>query len=66
MKYSMTCSCGEVSSIEAATREEAVRKLKSIMSEGVVAEHMKKNHPDEKVPTLLQAHQRIDAELKAA
>lgn len=66
MKYSLGCTCGDVQSIEAATRDEAVRKLKSVTTEGVVAEHMKKNHPGEKIPTLDQAHRRIDNELKAA
>ena len=66
MTYTMTCSCGDVMRVEAATRAEAVVKMKALMSEGAVSAHMLQKHPGEKVPTLARAHEMIEQGLKAA
>ena len=66
MKYSMTCSCGDVMKIEAGTRAEAVKNLKTLMSEKSVSEHMKQKHPGEKIPAIQQVHAMIEQDLKTA
>jgi predicted RNase H-like HicB family nuclease len=65
MTYSMTCSCGDVMSVQGGTREEAVKNLKAMMNEKTVAEHMKK-HPGEEVPSVEQVYAMIEQDLKAA
>jgi len=66
MTYSMTCSCGDVMTVQANTRDEAVKKLKSLMNEEAVTEHMARKHAGEKVPTLGQVQTMIEQGLKAA
>jgi len=66
MTYSLTCNCGEVMTVQSNTRDEAVRKLKSLMNEEAVTEHMLRKHAGEKVPTLGQVHAMIEQGLKAA
>jgi hypothetical protein len=66
MTYSMTCSCGEVMTVQGNTRDEAVKNLKSLMNEESVTEHMGRKHAGEKVPTLGQVHAMIEQGLKAA
>jgi acid phosphatase class B len=66
MTYSMTCSCGDVMTIQGNTREEAVKNLKSLMDEKAVNAHMAQKHPGEKAPTVKQVHTMIEQGLKAA
>jgi hypothetical protein len=55
--YSMTCSCGETMSVDAANRDEAVKTLQSWMTAGSIAQHMKDHHkPDEAIPSVDQIH----------
>jgi hypothetical protein len=55
--YSMTCSCGEVMSAEANSRDEAVKTLQSYMNPESIAQHMKDHHKaDEPVPSVEQVH----------
>ncbi len=49
MKYEMTCSCGDMRTVEAPNRAHAVETLKRQMSEDM-ADHLKERHP---------GHQRI-------
>lgn len=62
-KYSMECSCGTVSTVEAATREEAVAMLKAGMTEDAIAAHMAEKHPGEPVPPVEAAHAMIEQQL---
>ena len=48
MTYSMTCSCGEVMTVQGNTRDEAVKNLKSLMNEESVTEHMGRKHTGRK------------------
>lgn len=66
MTYTMSCSCGDVVTVEGGTREEAVKNLKKRMTEQAVAEHMKQKHPGEKVPTCEQIRSMIENDLKTA
>ena len=64
-KYSMKCSCGHVMAIDANSREEAVTKMKEMMTQEALEAHMKQYHkPEEPMPTLAQAHQQIDMMLQ--
>ena len=66
MTYAMTCSCGDAMKVEAGTRVEAVTKMKRMMTEEAVTEHILRKHPGEKVPTLAEVHRMIEQGLKAA
>lgn len=67
MKYSMTCTCGDVMSVEAESREEAVEKMKGMMAqrEGI-AQHMADKHPGEPVPSLEQVQAMITQNIQEA
>lgn len=66
MTYSMTCSCGDVMTVQGGTRAEAVKNLKAAMNEKSVKEHMSQKHPGEEVPTVEQVYAMIEQGLKAA
>lgn len=66
MTYSMTCSCGDVMTVQGNTRDEAVKNLKSLMNKEAVTEHMARKHAGGKAPTLGQVHAMIEQGLKAA
>ena len=55
--YSMTCSCGEVMSADANSRDEAVKTLQGYMNADSIAAHMKDHHKaDEPIPSVEQVH----------
>ena len=61
MKYSMKCTCGHVMTVDAADRTEAVTKMKTMMTQEMLDDHMNKFHkPDEPRPTLEQSHMMIE------
>jgi len=65
--YRMTCSCGQVMSVEAGSREEAVRMLQGGMTQAALDGHMKQYHkPGEQKPTLQQAHTMIEQNVAVA
>lgn len=64
MKYEMKCNCGKTVTVEAANREDAIQKVKEIMNEEAIKEHMASEHPGEPVPPLEQAHAMIGQNLK--
>lgn len=64
MKYSMTCTCGDVASVDAATREKAVEKIKGTMNEETVKQHMADKHAGEPVPSLNQVHMMIEKQTR--
>lgn len=66
MKYTMSCSCGDVMTVDAATREEAVKSVKKLMTEQAIVDHMTQKHPGETVPTCEQVRTTIEQNLKAA
>ena len=55
----MTCSCGDVMDMEAATKEEAIEKFKAMMTADMVAKHFAEKHVGEPVPTVDQVHMNI-------
>ena len=65
--YSMTCNCGHVMTIDAGSRDEAVGKLKTAMTQEAFDQHFREWHqPTEQKPTLQQAHANIEQMLRAA
>lgn len=54
MTFTIMCSCGEVASVEARTRREAVRILARRWSAGVLHEHLREKHPKERLPSPAQ------------
>ena len=65
MKFSMTCDCGDTMGIEANTREEAVMKMKSMMTQDAIDAHMAQRHPG-RTMTVAQVHMGIEKDLVAA
>jgi hypothetical protein len=64
MTYEMKCDCGKTVSVEASDRDEAIRKVKEIMTEDAIKEHMAAEHPGQPVPTPEEAHARIEQNLR--
>ena len=51
MKYAMTCTCGHVMETDADTQEEAVGKIKAMMTPEAMKQHFEEKHPGEPMPT---------------
>lgn len=66
MQFSMTCSCGQVMSVAAASREEAVEKMKGTMDEAAVAAHMAEKHASEPALSVDEVRAAIDQNLQPA
>ena len=65
-KFSMTCTCGDVMNVETETKEEAITKMKAMMTPEMVQKHMTEKHPGEPVPSVDQTQAMIDQTLVAA
>lgn len=66
MNFSMTCSCGDIMKVEAANREEAVTKMKAMMTQVAVDAHWVEKHTTDQMPkpTLQEVHMQIDERLQ--
>ena len=62
MKYSMKCTCGHVMTVDAGTREEAVGKLKTMMTQQALDDHWNQYHMQDTQPkpTVEQSHMMIE------
>ena len=60
--FSMTCSCGDTMSVDADTREEAVMKMKEMMSQTAIDAHCAEKHPGMTL-TQDQVYAQIDEKL---
>ena len=49
-KFSFKCSCADVISVDANTREEAVEKFKAMLTAEEVAKHYAEKHVGQPVP----------------
>lgn len=65
MQYSMTCSCGDTQTMDGATREEAVAKLKEMMTEEMIQKHMTEKHPGMPVMSVADCHAMIEQQVVA-
>lgn len=57
----MKCTCGDVMTVDAANKEEAVTKLKEMMSPDAVAQHFSDKHPGQPVPSQDQVGANIES-----
>jgi uncharacterized short protein YbdD (DUF466 family) len=64
--FTMTCTCGDAMTIEAVSREEAVKKLQGMMTADAVALHMAQKHPGQPVMPVSEAHAMIARNLQPA
>ncbi len=64
MRYSMTCSCGDEITARARTRDKAVKKMKALLNEDAVYEHMAQKHLGDAVPAIEHVHEVIEQNLK--
>jgi len=60
----MTCTCGQEMTVDANSKEEAVEKLKGMMTEDAIAQHCAEKHPGEPVPSKEQADAMIEQNTK--
>jgi len=65
-KFSMTCTCGDVMTMDAANRDEAVSKFQTMMTPEMTAKHMAEKHAGEAVPSIEQVHAMIAQQVQAA
>ena len=60
----MTCTCGDVMSVDAENREEGVMKMKAMMTQDAIDAHCAEKHPDMKM-TKADVDMSIDKDLMA-
>jgi hypothetical protein len=62
-KFEMTCTCGDVMGVEAENRDEAVAKMKAMMTQEAIDAHVAEKHPGQAM-TMADVHMGIDKDLK--
>lgn len=65
-KFSMTCTCGDVMTVDAEVREGAVSRMKAMMTPHMVESHMVEKHPGDPVPSQDQVAAMIEKGMVAA
>jgi hypothetical protein len=50
MKYTFQCTCGDMVSVEADSREGAIEIIQENMTPEMMAEHLSRRHHDEPLP----------------
>jgi len=61
--YSMQCSCGQISTVDANSRKEAVDELISVMTQEALDKHLRGKHNGTPKLTLEKIHQQIEHQL---
>lgn len=64
--FSMTCTCGHVLKADASTREEAVKKIKAMMTPNAIAQHFAEKHPGQPTLPVTQVHAMIEQGVRLA
>jgi hypothetical protein len=59
-EFTMECSCGDKMPVQASNREEAVAKLKEMMTEDAIKAHMTEKHAGDPLPTIAEVHAMIE------
>lgn len=62
-KFSMTCTCGDVMTVEAMDQAEAVSKMKAMMTPEAVAAHFAEKHAGDSVPSQEEMAAMIESNL---
>ncbi|TSC67731.1 MAG: hypothetical protein G01um101466_653 [Parcubacteria group bacterium Gr01-1014_66] len=65
-KFNMTCSCGDVMTVDAENRGDAVSQLKHMRDEQAITAHMTEKHPGEPLISVADCHRMIEKEVVAA
>ena len=65
MKFSMTCSCGDIMDVEAENLHDAKTKMKDMMTQETIDAHCAEKHPDMKM-SKTDVDMQIDEKLMAA
>lgn len=60
MKFSMKCTCGHEITVDAESREDAIEKIKAIMTPDEIAKHMADKHAGQPVPSNDQVYAMIE------
>ncbi len=66
MKYSMQCTCGHTITADAESKEEAIKKIKGIMTPDEIAKHMAQKHAGQPAPSNEQVYAMIEQTTQAA
>lgn len=61
MKYSLKCTCGDVMTVDASSRDEAVAKFKEMMGPDAVAAHFAEKHAGQPVPAQDQVNAMVES-----
>ena len=64
MTYSMTCTCGQVMSVDAENKDEAVSKMKAMMGPDQLAAHFTDKHAGQPVPSKEQSDSIVEQMVK--
>ncbi|MDP3963128.1 MAG: hypothetical protein Q8Q39_01390 [bacterium] len=65
-KFIFTCTCGHEIPVQAADRKEAVDKMKIMMDEKAIKQHMEDMHPGEPIVSVGEMHAAIEKSLMTA
>ncbi len=65
MMFSMTCDCGDKMTMEGESREEAVMKMKAMMTQEMLEKHWTEKHANDAMPmpSLADCHMMIEKNL---
>jgi len=66
MKFEMKCTCGEVFSVEAETKDQAVSKVKEEMTPEVVKSHFAEKHHGQSAPPMPVIHMLVAQAVRPA
>ena len=64
--FTMTCTCGDVITLDAPDRDAAVGQLKGMMDEAGIAHHFAEKHPGQPVPPVDQVHAMLEQGVTAS
>ena len=65
-KFTMTCSCGDTMTVEAANRNDAVMQFKGMMTEAAIKAHMEEKHPGDPIMSVAECHAMIEKDVQPA
>ena len=65
-KFTMTCSCADTMTIDAADRNDAVAQFKNMMNESAIKAHMEEKHPGDPAMSVAECHAMIEQQVMPA
>ncbi|HUZ92508.1 MAG TPA: hypothetical protein VNG29_00725 [Candidatus Paceibacterota bacterium] len=61
-----TCSCGDITTVEAVDKAEAIKKIKELMTVDFIARHMAEKHEGEEIPSAEEIYTLVEETIAAA